>query len=64
MRRMTVTERPHWKDAAREVGFGFHEMYGEPYWVDDAAYAFSLDEIEGEIEDPAADLHQLCLDLV
>lgn len=64
MRRETITERPDWRDKARAVGFGFHEMYGEPYWVDNAYYAFSLDEIEGEIEDPSAEVHQLCLDLV
>ena len=64
MRRQAITARPDWRDKARAVGFGFHEMYGEPYWVDDACYVFSLDEIEGEIEDPARELHDLCLDLV
>jgi glutathionylspermidine synthase len=39
-------------------------MYGEPYWVDDAAYAFSLAEIVDEIEAPSEALHELCLALV
>ena len=64
MRRIALPERPHWRDKAREAGFGFHEMYGEPYWVDDAAYAFSLAEIEDEIEAPSEALHELCMALV
>lgn len=64
MRRITVPERPDWRDKARAVGFGFHEMYGEPYWVDGAAYAFSLDEIEEQIEAPTEALHQMCMELV
>ena len=64
MERLSVPERPDWREKAEGVGFGFHEMYGEPYWLDGAAYAFSLDEIESRLEDPSAELHQMCLDLV
>ena len=64
MHRLTLPERPDWRDKAREVGFGFHEMYGEPYWIDGAAYAFSLDEIEEQIEAPTEALHALCMELV
>ncbi|WP_120716943.1 glutathionylspermidine synthase family protein [Tsuneonella amylolytica] len=64
MRRFSIPERAGWRDAAREAGFGFHAMYGEPYWVDDAAYGFSLAEIEDRIEEPSAELHRMCLDLV
>ncbi|BCH56403.1 glutathionylspermidine synthase family protein [Agrobacterium vitis] len=64
MKRITVAERPDWRDKARAVGFGFHEMYGEPYWVDDAAYVFSLDEIETRIEAPSQELHDMCMDLI
>ncbi|MET0251894.1 MAG: glutathionylspermidine synthase family protein [Novosphingobium sp.] len=64
MRRSTLTERPDWRDKARGVGFGFHEMYGEPYWVDGAAYVFSLAEIEDGIEGPSEALHELCMALV
>lgn len=61
MRRIRVPERPDWRDKARAVGFGFHEMYGEPYWLDGAAYAFSLEEIEEQIEAPTEALHELCM---
>ncbi|MGV2104626.1 glutathionylspermidine synthase family protein [Agrobacterium vitis] len=64
MKRITVAERPDWRDKARAVGFGFHEMYGEPYWVDDAAYVFSLEEIETRIETPSQELHDMCMDLI
>ncbi len=64
MRRLTIPERPDWREKARSVGFGFHEMYGEPYWLDGAAYAFSLDEIEAQIEGPTEALHELCMALV
>jgi glutathionylspermidine synthase len=64
MKRITLAERDGWRDTARKVGFGFHEMYGEPYWTDGAAYAFTLEQIERDIEDPTQALHELCLDLV
>lgn len=64
MKRMTFPERAGWRDKARAVGFGFHEMYGEPYWLDDAAYAFTLEEIEERIEAPSEELHEMCMDLV
>lgn len=64
MKRITYPERQGWRDKAREVGFGFHEMYGEPYWLDDVAYAFTLKEIEAQIEAPSQELHEMCMDLV
>jgi len=64
MKRITYPERPGWRDKAREVGFGFHEMYGEPYWLDDVAYTFTLQEIEEHIEEPSQELHEMCMDLV
>ncbi|NNU69624.1 glutathionylspermidine synthase family protein [Rhizobium sp. WYCCWR 11152] len=64
MKRITLPARPDWLDKARAVGFGFHEMYGEPYWLDDAAYTFTLDEIEMQIEGPSQELHDMCMDLV
>lgn len=64
MRRFKLPERPDWRDKARAVGFGFHEMYGEPYWFEGAAYAFSLQQIEEDIEGPTEALHELCMELV
>lgn len=64
MHRITLPERPDWREKARAVGFGFHEMYGEPYWLEGAAYTFTMRQIEDDIEDPSAALHELCMDLV
>lgn len=64
MKRINVPARPDWQEKARAVGFGFHEMYGEPYWLDDVAYSFSMEEIEKELEAPSEELHEMCMDLV
>ena len=64
MKRIALPERADWRDKAEAVGFGFHEMYGEPYWIDDAAFLFTLAEIEEAIEEPAEALHALCLEIV
>lgn len=64
MRRIDLPERPNWRDSAMECGFTFHTMYGEPYWDESAAYVFSLKQIERDIEEPSAELHAMCLDVV
>lgn len=64
MRRIVLPERADWRDKARAVGFGFHEMYGEPYWLEGAAYEFTLEEVEEQIEAPTEALHELCMALV
>ncbi|STU59555.1 glutathionylspermidine synthase [Klebsiella pneumoniae subsp. pneumoniae] len=30
MERVSITERPDWREKATEYGFNFHTMYGEP----------------------------------
>ena len=64
MLRLPIAERPNWRDRAQEFGFGFHTMYGEPYWDESAYYQFTLRQIEDHIEDPTAELHQMCLQAV
>ena len=64
MRRIDLPPRPDWKATAESLGFGFHTMYGEPYWDESRAWAFSLAEIEDRIEDPSAELHRMCLEAV
>lgn len=36
-------------------------MYGQPYWDESAYYAFSLEQIENDIEEPTAELQQMCI---
>lgn len=64
MRRIAVTPRHDWKATAERHGFTFHTMYGAPYWVEDAVYAFTLREIEDELEAPSAELWEMCLEVV
>lgn len=64
MLRLPIAERPAWRQRAQEFGFGFHTMYGEPYWDETAYYQFSLQQVEDHVEDPTAELHQMCLQAV
>ncbi len=61
MQRIKCRERENWRSLADEYGFKFHTMYGEPYWCEDAYYQFTLRQIEDDIEDPSAELQQMCL---
>ncbi|APE02632.1 hypothetical protein BM526_12700 [Alteromonas mediterranea] len=61
MFRMPCQPRKGWQQLANEFGFHFHTMYGEPYWDETAYYQFTLAQIENDIEDPTAELHQMCL---
>ncbi|UTV29490.1 glutathionylspermidine synthase family protein [Photobacterium atrarenae] len=64
MLRIESRERPHWREQAKAFGFGFHTMYGEPYWDETAYYQFTLAQIERDLEDPTEELHQMCLAVV
>jgi glutathionylspermidine synthase len=64
MQRIPIRERPDWRQRAEEVGFGFHSLHGEPYWDESAYYAFSLREIEDDLEAPTAALDGMCRELV
>jgi glutathionylspermidine synthase len=64
MRRLDLGERPDWRAQAEAAGFSFHTLDGAPYWDESHAYAFSLDQIERDIEAPSAEIHALCLAFV
>ncbi|MCA3596783.1 MAG: glutathionylspermidine synthase family protein [Methylobacterium sp.] len=64
MRRLTLPERPDWRDTAQRMGFTFHTAEGAPYWDETAAFGFTLREIEEEIEAPSAELEEMCLAFV
>lgn len=64
MRRIEIAERAGWRDLAEEYGFRFHTMHGEPYWDESAYYTFTLEQVERDIEDPTAEIHQMCLEVV
>lgn len=63
MERVSITERPDWREKATEYGFNFHTMYGEPYWSEEAYYKLTLAQVE-KLEEVTAELHQMCLQVV
>jgi glutathionylspermidine synthase len=64
VRRLPLEPRPDWRAKADAIGFVYHDTGGAAYWDESAAYAFSLREIEEDIEPVAAELHSMCLALV
>ncbi|MFC3581414.1 glutathionylspermidine synthase family protein [Sphingomonas hylomeconis] len=64
MRRLPLTPRVDWRAKADAIGFVYHDTEGAAYWDESAAYAFTLKEIDDDIEPAAAELHAMCLDLV
>ena len=64
MKRILIPERSNWREEAKTLGFGFHTMYGEPYWDESRSYVFTLAQIEKDLEDVSQELYGLCLELV
>ena len=64
MQRIACPERDDWRATAEAAGFDFHTIDGERYWDERAYYAFTLEEIEREIEAPTGEIDAMCLELV
>ena len=64
MQRIACSERDDWRATAEAAGFDFHTIDGERYWDERAYYAFTLDEIERQIETPTGEIDAMCLELV
>ena len=64
MQRMRSVERHGWRQLAEQLGFGFHTMYGAPYWDETAYYQFTLAQIEQDLEAPTEAIHQMAMALV
>ncbi|WBU62910.1 glutathionylspermidine synthase family protein [Paracoccus aerodenitrificans] len=64
MDKITLPERPGWRERAAELGFTFADMGGAPYWDETSAYRLTLREIEDRIEDPATELHGMVREAV
>ena len=64
MRRIASEERSDWRARAEAIGFNFHTIDGERYWDERAYYAFTLEEIERDLEAPTAELDKMCCELV
>jgi glutathionylspermidine synthase len=64
MQRIACPERDDWRTTAVETGFDFHTVDGERYWDECGYYAFTLEEIERQIETPSGEIDAMCLELV
>lgn len=64
MQRIACPERDDWRTTAESAGFDFHTIDGERYWDERAYYAFTLEEIERQIEAPTGEIDAMCLELV
>ena len=64
MKRIACPERDDWRQTAADRGFDFCEIDGERYWDERAYYAFTLKEIEVDIEEATAEIEAMCLELV
>ena len=64
MRRIACAERDDWQATAEATGFDFHSEDGQRYWDERAYYAFTLDEIERQIETPTGEISAMCQELV
>ncbi|MBO9428505.1 glutathionylspermidine synthase family protein [Sulfitobacter sp. R18_1] len=58
MKKIQVSPRPNWREHAEEHGFDFHTS-GGGYWNEAECYSFTLKQIEDDLEDPSAELHQM-----
>jgi glutathionylspermidine synthase len=64
MQRIPCDERADWRETAEKVGFQFHTIDGERYWDERAYYAFTLKQIEEDLEAATAELNGMCEELV
>lgn len=64
MRRIPIEPRGDWKDQAERLGFHFHTIDGETYWDESAYYAFTLRQVEDDIETATQAVHDMAMHLV
>ncbi|PMR69928.1 glutathionylspermidine synthase family protein [Halomonas heilongjiangensis] len=64
MHRRLISPRHDWCALAESLGFHFHSIDGAPYWDESVFYAFTLREIEEEIEAASEEIEAMCMALV
>lgn len=64
MHRRPIAPRPDRQARLKAIDFAFPEIGGEPYWVEDAHWTFTLEQIERDIEAPTELLGRLCESVV
>jgi glutathionylspermidine synthase len=64
MQRIPVTERPNLADAAAKHDLEYIADKGITGWDESAYYKFTPRQIEGDIEGPAEEIEEMCLQVV
>lgn len=64
MHKISIEERPDWRERVEREGFAFHTIDGERYWDESGYYRFTREQVTKDIEQPTRELHQMCLDVV
>ncbi len=64
MKRIAIQPRADWKTQAEGLGFHFHTIEGETYWDESAYYAFTLRQVEEDIEAATQEIHDMAMHLV
>ncbi len=58
MRRHSIPPRHDWRDRARDLGFSYAEIAGEPYWDETACWEFTAAEVD-VLDDAVTELERL-----
>lgn len=64
MKKISIEERPDWREILEREGFNFHTIDGERYWDERGYYQFTEAQITRDLEQPTRELHEMCLDVV
>ncbi|WP_416896342.1 MAG: glutathionylspermidine synthase family protein [Minwuia sp.] len=64
MQRIDIEARPDWRMTAEAHGFDFHSPNDTVYWEERACYAFSLTQIEDDLEAAVEAIEGFCFDVV
>ena len=64
MKGISVSARSNLAEAAAKHEFEFQDGTGIPYWDETAYYQFTTRQIEEDLETPAAEIENLCFEVV
>lgn len=62
-RKSIAVPRKNWKAEMESVGFTYHTIDGEQYWVEDSYYEFSTQQVE-KLESVTKELTEMCFNAV
>lgn len=63
MHRISVSERPNWKQTLEDNGCYYHTIDGRQYWGEGTAYQLTSAEVD-QIDDATREAHEMCMAFV